>query len=326
MSVRVSILALVGLGCSGSDRGTGCAVERLRGHGGGLQDAGGQTDGGPHHGTGPCAGASTDDASSPVTAPIESGGPIESGSDEAGFTASEDAGLEELDAQTSLDSASLPEAPAPVSSAGLSLKVVGNHLVDANTNVVRLLGVNRSGQEFKCIQSGSPGSLGWGIFDGPTDLSSVRTIASWKANAVRIPLNEDCWLGINGVSASYGGPAYQAAIAGYVNTIHQAGLYVILDLHWNAPGTVAAASQQPLPDADHAVDFWTSVATTFSSDPATVFDLYNEPFLYGSYLQDSNGDPWACWLDGCGLNQYLTGGEPLHPELLLESRRACRPW
>ena len=104
--------------------------------------------------------------------------------------------------------------------------------------------------------------------------------------------------------------AYQAAIASYVSTIHQAGLYVILDLHWNAPGSVAAAAQQPMPDADHAVDFWKSVAATFSSDPAVVFDLYNEPFLYGSYMQDANGDPWACWLNGCGLNQYLTGGNP----------------
>jgi hypothetical protein len=188
--------------------------------------------------------------------------------------------------------------------------VAGNHLVDANSNTVRLLGVNRSGQEFECIQSGSAGSLGWGIFDGPTDLASVQAIASWHANTVRVPLNEDCWLGINGVNPAYGGATYQAAIESYVTTIHQAGLYVILDLHWNAPGSVPAASQQPMPDADHAVDFWKSVATAFGSDPAVVFDLYNEPFLYGSYMQDSSGDPWQCWLNGCGINQYLTGGNP----------------
>jgi hypothetical protein len=209
--------------------------------------------------------------------------------------------------------ASATTSPSPVpapSAAGLSLRVVGNHLVDASATTVRLLGVNRSGQEFKCVQEGSATSLGWGIFDGPTDLASVKAIASWHANTVRIPLNEDCWLGINGVNPSYGGAAYQAAIAGYVSTIHQAGLYVILDLHWNAPGAVVAGSQQPLPDADHAVDFWKSVAKTFSSDQAVVFDLYNEPFLYGTYMQSSGGDPWDCWLNGCGLNQYMTGGNP----------------
>ena len=135
-------------------------------------------------------------------------------------------------------------------------------------------------------------------------------MASWHGNAVRLPLNEDCWLGINGVNPLYGGAAYQQAIEAYVATLHQAGLYVIVDLHWNAPGTIAAAAQQPLPDADHAGDFWQSVATAFASDPAVVFDLYNEPFLYGSYMQNAGGDAWACWLDGCGLNQYLTGGNP----------------
>jgi hypothetical protein len=215
-----------------------------------------------------------------------------------------------VDAALALDAAPSPNPEASVSSAGLSLRVVGNHLVDASSHTLRLLGVNRSGQEFKCIQGGSAGSLGWGIFDGPTDLASVKAIASWHANTVRVPLNEDCWLGINGVNPSFGGAAYQAAVQSYVSMIHQAGLYVILDLHWNAPGTVAAAAQQPMPDADHAVDFWKSVATTFSSDPAVVFDLYNEPFLYGSYMQNSSGDPWDCWLNGCGLNQYLTGGNP----------------
>lgn len=200
--------------------------------------------------------------------------------------------------------------PPAIPSSGLSLKVVGNHLIDANSKTVRLLGVNRSGQEFECIQAGTPGSLGWGLFDGPTDLVSAQAIASWHANTVRLPLNEDCWLGINGVNPQWSGPAYQDAIKTYIATLHQAGLYVILDLHWNSPGTIPAAAQQPMPDADHAVDFWKSVATAFASDQGVVFDLYNEPFLYGSYTQDPNQDLWDCWLNGCTLNQYLTGGDP----------------
>ncbi len=198
--------------------------------------------------------------------------------------------------------------PSPNSPTDLSLKVVGNHFVDANAKTVRLLGVNHSGQEFKCIQGGTPGLLGWGMFDGPTDVTSAQAIASWNANTVRLPLNEDCWLGINGVNPQWGGIAYQNEIKTYVATLHQAGLYVILDLHWNAPGDIPAASQQPMPDADHAIDFWKSVATTFASDQATVFDLYNEPFLYGDYTQNADQDLWDCWLNGCVLNQYLTGG------------------
>jgi hypothetical protein len=35
-------------------------------------------------------------------------------------------------------------------------------------------------------------------------------------NVVRIPLNEDCWLGINGVNPAYGGYNYQKAIGDFV--------------------------------------------------------------------------------------------------------------
>jgi hypothetical protein len=290
MSVPISLLALAAFGCSGSDPQPGeSSVQTLAASRG--------TSGGAHQEAGSVGDSGTGDAGSPI-APIAPIVAVDAGS------------VDDALAPEAPPAPPLPDAAALGSSAGLSLRVVGNHFVDASSKTVRLLGVNRSGQEFKCIQGGAAGSLGWGIFDGPTDLASVQAIASWHANAVRIPLNEDCWLGINGVNPTYGGAAYQAAIAAYVSTIHQAGLYVILDLHWNAPGTVAAASQQPMPDADHAVDFWKSVATTFSSDPAAVFDLYNEPFLYGTYMQNSSGDPWDCWLNGCGLNQYLTGGNP----------------
>jgi len=166
--------------------------------------------------------------------------------------------------------------------AALALRVQGNALVDANGAPVRLLGVNRSGTEYACSQ-------GWGIFDGPSDAASIAAIASWHTNAVRIPLNEDCWLAINGVSASYGGANYRAAVGAYVSALHAAGLAAILDLHWNAPGTTLASGQQVMADADHSPAFWSSVATYFRADPAVAFDLYNEP----------HDISWPCWRDGC---------------------------
>jgi hypothetical protein len=54
-------------------------------------------------------------------------------------------------------------------------------------------------------------------------------------------------------------------------------------------------------DADHAVDFWTSVATAFKGDGMTVFDLYNEPYIATDNAQTT--DPWACWLNGCTITQ-----------------------
>jgi hypothetical protein len=87
-------------------------------------------------------------------------------------------------------------------------------------------------------------------------------------------------------------------------------MYVIVDLHWNAPGEARALSQQPMADADHAPSFWRSIANTFASSPNVLFDLYNEPFLYQSYFQNGAQDAWSCWLNGCKLNQYLSGGQP----------------
>jgi hypothetical protein len=116
-------------------------------------------------------------------------------------------------------------------------------------------------------------------------------MAAWRINAVRLPLNEDCWLGINGVSSRYSGAPYRAAISEYVARMNRAGLYVVLDLHWNAPGTEQAAGQQPMADLDHAPAFWSSVAQTFRADPAIAFELYNEPFDIS----------WRCWRDGCLL-------------------------
>ena len=168
------------------------------------------------------------------------------------------------------------------------LHVQGNGIVNSSGQTVRLLGVDRSGTEYACIQ-------GWGFFDGPSDLASIQAMATWHVNSVRIPLNEDCWLGINNAPAAYSGSNYQTQIVNYVNLLNANGMVAILDLHWNAPGTAQATGQEPMPDADHAVAFWQSVAGTFKNNSSVIFDLYNEPY------PDSNQDTtaaWTCWRDG----------------------------
>jgi endoglucanase len=171
------------------------------------------------------------------------------------------------------------------------LHVVGNTLVDSG-KTVRLLGVDRSGTEYACIQ-------GNGFFDGEVDQAAVTAMLSWHINAVRVPLNEDCWLAINGAPAQYSGTAYQTAITGWVNLLRQNGLYVIVDLHWNGGGTVEATGQQEMADSDHAPAFWTGVAGAFKADQGVIFDLYNEPY----------GITWACWLNGgCQADGWNVAG------------------
>ncbi len=171
------------------------------------------------------------------------------------------------------------------------LHVAGKRIVDGQGTTLQLNGVDRSGTEYACIQ-------GWGIFDGPSDATSVAAMATWHVHIVRVPLNEDCWLGINGVKPQYGGANYRNAIAGYVETLEAAGMNVILELHWNAPGTQPANGQQKMPDADHSPAFWSSVATRFGSDQAVVFDLYNEP----------HDVSWTCWRDGCTVDGWQAAG------------------
>jgi endoglucanase len=187
--------------------------------------------------------------------------------------------------------------------AATGLRVRGNGLVDGpgRGHAVVLRGVNRSGLEYACIQ-------GWGFFDSPhpdviDDAGMITAMKGWDINVVRVPLNEDCWLGLD-TAPGRGGRPYRQIVQRYVRALNAAHLYVILDLHLAAPGAVKATGQLPMADRDHAPGFWRSVARTFRGDQGLVFDLYNEPF----------GISWSCWRDGCrvpasgGIPAYDTAG------------------
>ena len=193
--------------------------------------------------------------------------------------------------------------------AGLSVRIVGNHFVDGGGRTVRLLGVNRSGSEYACMAN-------WAVFDGPSDATSIAAMASWNIDAVRVPLNEDCWLGINGAPAAFSGANYRNAIAGYVSRLHAAGIYAIVDLHWNAQGSLPADGKtgqgRKMADLDHAPAFWTSVAGFFKNDHGVVFDLFNEPHDIG----------WDCWLNGCTTSDGTGTWQAAGMQTLLNAVRA----
>jgi hypothetical protein len=190
-----------------------------------------------------------------------------------------------------------PNAVGPVCNwpPASGLHVVGNQLLDAEGKVVRLHGVNFSGPEYACVQ-------GWGIFDGPSDAASVAAMASWNINVVRIPINETCWLNINGVSPAYAGANYQKAIVDYVNLLHQHGMYAELSLMWAAPGTYRATYQPGAPNADHSPALWASLAAAFKDDPNVILAPWGETivnadcFLNGGVCEATygpNNTPYA---------------------------------
>ncbi|MEU3840445.1 cellulose binding domain-containing protein [Streptomyces sp. NPDC028635] len=207
-----------------------------------------------------------------------------------------------------------PTGPPPSGGTAPALHVEGNRLVDAGGRTRRLLGVNRSGGEFMCVQ-------GRGIWDGPVDDAAIRAIADWQADAVRIPLNEECWLGVAGVAPEYAGAHYISAVKELVARVEAHGMTPVVDLHWthgqytgNSAGCsdAAATCQKPMPDAQYSPSFWTSVANTFKGDQAVVFDLFNEP--YPDRATSTTAQAWQCWRDGgtCpGIGYQVAGMQDL---------------
>jgi aryl-phospho-beta-D-glucosidase BglC (GH1 family) len=103
-------------------------------------------------------------------------------------------------------------------------------------------------------------------------------------------------------------------VAQQVTWAEQAGLDVILDLHWSDQGNLAispAAAQQCMADVN-SVTFWTQVATQFMNDGHVSFELYNEP----------HDVAWSVWLNGgmsesagvssCGANFMVVGMQTLY--------------
>ncbi|MCC3764491.1 cellulase family glycosylhydrolase [Glycomyces sp. TRM65418] len=166
-----------------------------------------------------------------------------------------------------------------------ALHAEGNELVNESGETVILNGFNRTGTEWPCIH-------GWGFIDGPSDDAAIDLMASWEPNAIRVPMNQQCWLGYGETVPEWTGENYRAFIEDWVTRLTEAGIYVILDLHWSSPGTEPAEGQQQMADADHSPDFWTSVAERFKDNPAVLYDLYNEP-------HDISDE---CWRDGCTVD------------------------
>jgi len=178
---------------------------------------------------------------------------------------------------------------AAATTSTVSVRVQGNHLIDASGNKLQLRGVDVSGLEFAPID-GNAQPDGWG-----GQKPNLAAIAAWKVNALRVPLNEASYLGYMtyNTDGSTHNPDpmgnYKQVVQQIVTDATARGMYVILDLHKNAPkGTINGAIKQIAPqsstqnqmaDADNSLAFWTAVASDFKSYPNVIFDLFNEPYF-----------------------------------------------
>jgi endoglucanase len=173
------------------------------------------------------------------------------------------------DAASTPDSGAAQPGSGPIAPHGYSVE--GPTVYDSNHVPHVFHGVDRP-------------SLEWSPIGQYLSEQDYEAMATWKANVVRISLNQDFWLA--------GGSQYFAGYPGVVDQQIQwaesAGLDVIVDLHWSDRGDFnTTAAQQRMADA-HSVTFWSQVAARYKGDGRVMFELYNEP----------HDVPWSVWLDG----------------------------
>jgi len=213
--------------------------------------------------------------------------------------------------------------PGLLGATSAQLAVINGKLVTAVGNCpVVLKGVNVPGLEYSETGSGPSGSGSNG------NLTSVEVaVTQWGANLIRLPLDQDRWMG-TACAASTSAAAYQQIVENIVNWCNANNVYVLLDLHWSDLGVAGSGNvcggatsvataltpvcqtyssgQHDMPD-DNSTLFWQSVASQSwtQNNPAVLFDLYNEPgganlptMCSGSSGLNTSASGWALWRNG----------------------------
>ena len=145
-------------------------------------------------------------------------------------------------------------------------------------------------------------SLEWSSGGEGLLAADFQMMATWKANVVRIPLNQDFWL----AASPLHDPGYAPLVDQVVRWAEAAGMDVILDLHWSDAGTLGgcpptSGCQQKMPDRN-SVTFWSEVASRYAGDGRVLFELYNEPHNVRWDVWLSGGDTGDGW-QAAGMQQ-----------------------
>ena len=174
----------------------------------------------------------------------------------------------------------------PPTAAVFGVKAIVGHLESTVDGLpVELIGMSMSGCETppapRCADIAAAGPAFWG---GAFKAAHVGT------NTVRLPADA--------VNTNLG--VYEKA----VNDALSAGLYVIIDLHWTAPTGQASIGQPGFPDADHSIGWWKQIADDFGSNPAVIFELFNEPYADNSYGDATGSVGLNCLANGCSYPTF----------------------
>ncbi len=186
-----------------------------------------------------------------------------------------------------------------VNAAASELHVDGNLIKNAAGAVVRLTGT--------CIPS-----LEWSEAGENMTANFTESFDNWKANCIRLPLNQDFWFGHGQYQGgSYTG--YRNLVNTLVNMAVSRNKYVIFDLHWSDMGTWGSNNtQHNMPD-DNSTAFWQSICSIYGNNPSVLFGLYNEP----------HDVSWNVWKNGGNVTEgSVTYHTPGHQALINTVRSA----
>lgn len=166
----------------------------------------------------------------------------------------------------------------------LSLKIVGNQILNSKGEPVLLRGVNCASMEWT---NNGEGHI----------LQSVKVaIDDWHVNHVRLPLAQDRWFG-KAPRQEDEGKAYRALVKEVVDLCASKGCYIILDLHWSDMGEWGQNIGQHLMPDENSLAFWKDLAPVYANHPAVIYDLYNEP----------HDVSWDVWLNGGMVTEQPRG-------------------
>lgn len=142
------------------------------------------------------------------------------------------------------------------------LHVQGNKVLTKDGKEIWLQGVNVD-------------SLEWNAHGEHVLKSTLVGIDDWKANILRLPINDTFWFGKD-PSQKGDSRAYRDLVDQIVTLAANRGAYVMLDLH-----------RFRAPKQAH-IEFWKDVAGKYKDHPAVLFELFNEP----------HGISWEVWRNG----------------------------
>jgi len=166
------------------------------------------------------------------------------------------------------------------------LRVERNQVLTKDGKPIRLQGVNVV-------------SLEWSVKGEQVMKATQVAIEQWKANIIRLPVNEEYWFG---GGATDGGTGYRELVDAVVTLTANRGAYLMLDLH-----------RFKAPRQEHA-DFWKDAATRYKNHPAVLFDLFNEP----------HGTSWEAWRDGGFVAEKKKAGDEDNFTTVEEKTRAAK--